>query len=159
LWSQALIRAALAGFITTMLVLIVPVPVLMLLLLPAGGGLCVWMYGKTVPTGSVTTGQGAVLGAITGFFSFLFYLIVLMATITFGKEKMMQAMKDAMQQSFANNPDPNAQKMLQQMMQYFSTPEGFAMILTMAIIVIFVFFIFLCMTGGAISAKLSRRTR
>jgi len=117
------------------------------------------MYGKTVPNGRITTGQGAALGAITGFFSFLFYLIVLMATMTFGRGKMMQAMKEAMQLSMANNPDPNAQKMLQQMMQYFNTPEGFAIILTMAIIVIFVFFIFLCMAGGAISAKLSRRSR
>ena len=158
-WSKALPRTAMVGFFTTIAVMIFHFPFLVFLLLPVGGAMGTWMYAKSLPHGQLTTGQGAVLGACTGFFSFLFYLIVLMATVKFAREELMKIIRDAMQQSIVSNPDPNAQKMMQQMMQYFSTPEGFAVVLAFVVVVIFIFFIFLCMSGGAISAKLARRKR
>lgn len=152
-WAQALPRCAVVGLSTTLFTLLVHIPLVVVLLLPLGGAAAVWFHLRTLPDRNITTGQGAVLGAVTGFFAFIFYAVVLSATVVFAKAELVKSMREAMEKSMAGNPDPAAQQMMQKLM----SPEGFALLLVLALVFIFFIFVVFCSTGGAAGAALLRR--
>jgi ribosomal protein L40E len=158
-WSTALPKAAISGFATV--VLLVAVLALtksaffLLLIIPLGGVLSVWLYARGKDPNEIVTGTGARVGAVTGLFSYLIYGIIVGAQISTQKGLIQDAMRKAIQDAVARNPNPETQAMLNQVM----TPEGIATLLTVsAVIFLFVFLIFGAL-GGSVGAAMLRNTR
>jgi hypothetical protein len=60
---------------------------------------------------------------------------------------------EGMQQAAARNPDPQAQ----QVMEFFKTPQGIVVLLTICLIGVLLAFVIFSGLGGAIGAALLRR--
>ena len=119
--------------------------------LVGGAALAVMMYQKWKPGGTVTTGMGARLGAVTGMAAFVFWFLfqVVRQMIT-GAGEFRRQLTQQMQEAAAKNPDPNAQRVMEQM----STPEGMAILLTVMVVVFLVAFIIFGLIGGAVGASI-----
>src|SRR5579864_4337017 len=76
-WGYTLPRLGVIGLGTTICFFLIPIPIVNLVFIPAGCFLAVWLQSrKTVPV-LPATGQGAILGFITSFFSFIFFAIIM----------------------------------------------------------------------------------
>lgn len=153
-WPGALIAGVLANFFS----LLVPRPPFMFLCMLAGGGLAVTLYRRRAHAEHLRPGQGFRIGALTGFFGFLF--IAFMAAVAFtsnaGRAEMSLRMQQAMQQALeqSGNADPQAQQQMQNLITSLNTPEGLATVLGIGMLVVLVFFVLLAGGGGALSAKI-----
>jgi hypothetical protein len=130
----------------------------MFLCMLAGGGLAVALYRRRTRVDLLRAGQGFRIGALAGFFGFLF--IAFMSTVAFlssaGRAEMGTRMQQAMQQTLqqAGNVDPQTQQQMQNMIAMLNTPEGLATVLGIGMLFVLVFFVLLAGGGGALSAKI-----
>lgn len=126
-------------------------------------GCCLWITGAAAlsvllyqrwrPAATVVAaGGGARLGAATGVFAFVAFLLlhVFIALIFRTGGKFKQAMTEALQQSAARNPDPAAQKWV----DWMSTPEGLAMLMTVVVAMFLAAFVVFGLLGGVIGASI-----
>jgi hypothetical protein len=154
LWSSALPKTAVSGFATVaffiLVVTLTQVPVLSLLVLPLGGALSVILYSRGNHKGRITAGQGARLGAVTGFFAFIVYALVVTAEMSSKRAEVLAMLRKTLEETAARNPNPEAQAMVQQLM----TPAGLATMLVLAAIVFFFTFLVLSSLGGSVGAAL-----
>ncbi len=155
-WSTALPKAAIAGFLTVMLLLgllsIAQSALFVFLVLPLGGIFSMWLYARGRDPGQMVTGTGVRIGAVTGLFTFVIYGIIVAAQFTAQKGMARETMQKAMEQALARNPNPQAQALMNQIM----TPEGIATLLTItAVVFLFVFLIFGAI-GGSLGAVILR---
>jgi hypothetical protein len=120
------------------------------------GFLAVALY-RWRTAGAVRAGLGAQLGAISGIlcFGILSAFIALAAAVPDYRIKLREQVIDYMQKAAASRPaDPQVQALIEQI----KTPDGFAMILIIGSVLLFVFFIGLGTLGGALGgAVLGRR--
>jgi hypothetical protein len=155
-WSTALPKAAISGFATVVLLVAIlaatKLAIFLLVVIPLGGVLSVWLYARGKDPNEIVTGTGARLGAVTGLFSYFIYGIIVAAQISTQRGLIEETMRKAIEQAVARNPNPETQAMMNQIM----TPEGIATILTVsAVIFLFVFLIFGAL-GGSIGAAMLR---
>jgi hypothetical protein len=116
-----------------------------------GSALAIMMYQKWKPGGLVSTGMGARIGAVSGFFAFVFWLLFQVVVVSArGTDEFRRQLMQQMQEQAAKNPDPNAQRMMQQM----ATPEGVAIVITVMVAVVFLAFIVFGVIGGTIGASI-----
>jgi hypothetical protein len=151
-WSQALPAAAWAGMVSAGL-MVLPLGGFGLGML-ASGFLCVILYRRRAPFVNLTPGLGARLGAISGMLGFgIFVVFTAVATTIFHSgNELRNALTEAIRQSAARNSDPQAQQVL----EFFKTPEGMAVVLGLGLAFLFVIFLALSSLGGALSAALLR---
>ena len=137
----------------------------------ASVGCCLWMlaagagtvalYQKRVPDIQVTPGMGMKLGALAGAFGFAVHAVV--ATVSFltlrSRGDFRQALETQMQKQMATTPDPKAQQMMQQMLDWMNTPQGAATLIVIFLIVMAVVFVLFCAAGGALGASMFGRRR
>ena len=71
-----------------------------------------------------------------------------------GSGKARQVMRQAMEQSASRNPDPRAQEMVHGMMQFMTSPGGFALIMTVGFAINFLALMAFAAGGGALGASL-----
>jgi hypothetical protein len=120
----------------------------------AAGAVSVLFYRSRAAI-SVPTGMGAKLGAVTGMTASLVSSAVSTLTIlVMGSGKMRETMRRAMEQSATSNPDPNAQQMAERMMEFMTSPGGFALIMTLAFAMSFLALMAFAAAGGALGASL-----
>lgn len=152
-WSQALPTAALAGLVAALL-MVIPLGAFGLGML-AAGALSVVLYHRRNPALSLTPGIGARLGAVSGAVGFGIFAVfsALSMLVSRGGGQLRAALLDAIQQSAARSPDPQAQELL----QWFKTPAGLALMMCLALGFLFVTFLVLSSAGGALAAVLLRR--
>lgn len=152
-WSQALPATALGGLIAA-LALSIPLGAFALGML-AAGALSVVFYHRRNPAAAVTPAVGARLGAVSGVLGFgiLALLIAIEVAVFRSGQELRAALLDALKQSAARNPDPQAQQLL----QYLNTPQGLALVVVLLLIVVFLIFLTLSTLGGALGAALWRR--
>lgn len=151
-WSQALPAAALAGSLIAIGTLIPIVSVGCCLWMLLGGALSVVFYRRRKAGMVVTRGMGARLGLVTGllgFFIYAFLEAIRIAVFRLG-DTMRSAMRQAIERSAAQSPDPRAQEILQWML----SPAGLAVILTIFIVMFFLAFLVFSAAGGALGAAL-----
>ena len=156
-WSTALPKAAIAGFLTVMLLLgllsISQSAIFVFLALPLGGILSLLLYARGKDPAQIVMGTGVRIGAVTGLFSFLIYGIILAAQFTSQGASARETIRKAIEQAVARNPNPQAQAMMNQIM----TPEGIATLITITLIIfLFVFLIFGAI-GGSVGAAIIRK--
>ncbi len=152
-WSRALTSVSKAAGIAGVLSLAPRISVLCCLWLPLGGMLAVWFYQRANPALRVTAGMGFRLGAVTGAFAYVVYIVVSAAELLVARfalhqniaEELRTTFIKALEQGAARNPTPEAQQMLKS----FSTPEGMAIAITLGLVLMFVAFIIFCSLGGA----------
>ncbi len=111
----------------------------------AAVGLYRWRVGQ-----NVTTGMGARLGAAAGLAGFLLYTLGFLGRLLIQGRQFREAVRKSLHDAAARNPDPKAAEMV----QWFASPEGMAVLL-MLILVMFLFaFLTFSTIGGAIGAAL-----
>jgi hypothetical protein len=138
--------AALTGIFTVM-----APPLGFFFLFPASLIAAIYIYRRTRPA-PMRGGQGARMGALMGFLSFIFFMIFLIA-IFFLKPSIYKAsVIDAVQQVAAWNPD----QQFQQLQQLVSTPEGLIAFTVVRLAATLVFFLIIGVGSGALAVTLGR---
>jgi hypothetical protein len=134
------------------------------MLIPAGalglgiifaGYLSVRMYQRRTGLPAVSSGVGARLGALTGLLGFvLFVILIALEVLVFHSgADLHNALVDVVQQSISRTSDAQARQAL----EYFKTPAGLAVVMTMGLALMFVVFLMLASLGGAIGSAMLRR--
>jgi hypothetical protein len=123
----------------------------------AAGVLSVLLYRRGNPSASLTPAMGARLGAAGGALGFgIFVVLAAVQILVFRAGAAMRAaLIEALQQSAARSPDPQAQ----QVVEFLKSPQGLAVIIVVTLILIFVAFVLLSSMGGALAATLLRPKR
>jgi hypothetical protein len=157
-WNNAAQKAMLVGLLSVLVLeamsRLLPGLLVYLLGLPAAGAFAVWLYHRSTRQ-ELTGGMGARIGAVTGLFGFLVNMLVAGAMMKARPGAMSEEFKRGMQEALKNNPDPNAQQMMQKLM----SPEGIALMLTIGVVFLLVIFLVLCSLGGLMGASLTREER
>jgi len=149
-WSVAFKAAAVMGLLAGVPSSIRFISIGCCLWIIGGGALAIMMYQKWKPGGLVTSGMGARIGAVTGFFAFVFWLLFQFVVVSArGAGEFRRQLMQQMQEAASKNPDPNAQRVMQQM----STPEGVAIVMTVMVVVVLLAFIVFGVIGGTIGAS------
>jgi hypothetical protein len=152
-WPQAFSAVAWAGLIAA-LALMIPLGGFILATL-AAGALSVLLYRRRRPNTNFTAGMGARLGALSGVMGFGIAAVLLaVSTLLFHTGGELRGLLlDALQQQAARNPTPEAQ----QVVQFFKTPQGLAVILVAGLVMMFIAVLIFSSIGGALGASLLRR--
>jgi hypothetical protein len=121
----------------------------------AAGALSVVLYRRRNPAANLTPGVGARLGAVSGALGFgIFAVLTSIEMVVFRSGGQLRAaLIEAVQQSAARSSDPQAQQLL----EYLKTPQGLALVMVLALIVMFAAFLVFSSLGGALGAALLRR--
>lgn len=153
-WPQALPAAAVAGLVAAVLAL-VPLGGLGLGTLSAGF-LSVLLYRRRNPVFNPTAGMGAKLGAVSGAlaFAFLTVFLAVWAAVFHTTGRIRETMIQAVEQSAARSSSP---QQAQQALEFLKTPAGFAVMMVVGWVTMFVVFLVFSGVGGAIGAVLLRR--
>jgi hypothetical protein len=152
-WAMALPVAALAGLISAVLMM-TPLAGFGLGMV-IGGTLSVVFYRRRFPVANITPWMGVRLGVVSGILGGgIFAALLSIGAVVFHAGDAIRAkLMEGMQQAAARNPDPQAQ----QVMEFFKTPEGIVVLLTVALIGVLLAFVVFSGLGGAIGAALLRR--
>jgi hypothetical protein len=152
-WPQAFSSAAWAGLIAA-LALMIPLGGFILATL-AAGALSVLLYRRRRPNTNLTPGMGARLGAVSGVIGFGMAAVLLAVSVALFRTggELRTLLLDAIQQQAARNPTPEAQQVL----SFFKSPEGFAVIMIVGLAMMFLAVLIFSSIGGALGASLLRR--
>jgi hypothetical protein len=132
--------AALTDVLTTTLH-----PLALFVFLPASLVWAISRYRRHRPV-AIGSGQGAFMGAMMGLLSFAFFLAFFLIKISFQLTQYRDIMITQIHQLSAQNPDPEAQQML----QWFATPEGLITFTAIALVTI----LLICLAVGSGSGAL-----
>jgi hypothetical protein len=145
-WSQALPSAALAGLIAAGLMFILARALVLGMI--AAGVLAVLFYRRRNPRGTLSSGMGARLGAVSGVLGFgisaVFTAVEMLVFHSGGEVRAF--LLEAIEQSARRASDPQAQ----QYVNYFKSPPGL-------LVMMFFMFLILASLGGSLAASLLRR--
>jgi hypothetical protein len=121
----------------------------------AAGALSVLLYRRRHPNANLTAGAGARLGAASGIIGFGIACALLAASIVLfhSAGELRGLLMEAVQQSAARNPGPQAEQLL----QFFRSPQGFAIVLIAGLVMMFLAVLLFSSVGGALGASLLRR--
>ncbi len=93
------------------------------------------------------------MGALSGALGFGALLAVLAVVAAFRPGQIRTSLLNAVQEYAARNSDPR----MQQVLELFKTPEGFAVMMALGLAMTFVAFLTFSSLGGVIGAVLLRR--
>jgi hypothetical protein len=127
----------------------------------AAGAVSVSLYQKRVPGTLITAGMGMKVGALAGVFGFVAHAIVTAVSFVTLRStgEFRRTMEEQMQKQMSSNPDPKVQAMVQQMLDWISSPQGAATLIVLALLVMGVVFIIFTAAGGALGASMFRGGR
>jgi len=138
--------AAFTGLLTVLL------PALgLFVLLPASLIVAIYIYRRTRPA-PMRGGQGARMGALMGLLSFGSFLVFFLIAIYLNQPKYREIIVGKIQEIAAQNPDQQAQQML----QWFATTDGLITFTIMFLVTILVFFLIIGMSSGALAVSLAK---
>lgn len=151
-WQYAVRAAAAAGLLLAVAWAIPFIGFFLWML--AAGVFAVFLYCIRRPAGALDSRQGAKIGALAGLFGFggFAVLMSLQLLLTRSSGRFRSMVDEVIRQSAARNPDPRAQEILQKL----TSPEGLALMVTIAMVMFFVLFLALSSLGGMLGAKLFR---
>ena len=147
-WSAAWGAAILGGLLAAASMAI-PFPTLGIGLM-AGGYLCVSLYRRRTRPLFITFGMGARLGAAAGAAGFaVFGLLTGLGTLIFVKDAEVREMVIKTWQDWAAR-NPSLQ--IDQLLQYAKSPEQFARMAGISLLIALPIFVLMCSVGGVIAA-------
>lgn len=126
-------------------------PLALFVFLPAN---LVWAISRyrrqrPIPLGS---GQGARMGALMGLLSFAFFLAFFLISISFQRAQYRDMMTTQIHQISAQNPDPQAQQIL----QWFTTPDGLVAFTVFALVTVLLVCLAVGTGSGAMAVALGK---
>lgn len=151
--SRAILRSAIYGGAVG--AFLSAVPYAFVVALPLAGYLAVLFYARRMNGARVTRRLGLRLGALTGVFSYTIF-ILLAGFETMSPQnggQLRQEMLNRLQHAMAANPDPQTSQLL----AYFQTPQGLAILMACGMAFMLLIFCFLAGISGAISAEMLSR--
>lgn len=149
-WRDFIRSTAPLAAITGILTLVLP-PLGLFVLLPVNVIWAISRYLRRRPM-ALRSGQGARMGAMMGALSFGFFLASFFAGISLFWGEYRNVMIGRLHEIAAQNSDPQAQ----QMMQWFTTPEGFIAFTAIGLGSILLIFLVIGMGSGALAVALGR---
>jgi len=150
-WPPALKSIAIALLVAILMVAFGMPPLLGMLV---AGFLTVLLYHRRSVASGFTTGFGARLGLLTGALGFTMFGILVALAVALGSgPQIHDELLKRVQQYAARSSDPN----LGQVMDLLKTPEGFAIVVALSLVMTLVAFLLFSSLGGAIGALLLRR--
>jgi len=151
-WSHAIRAAGLAGVLLGISWAFPPAMYFFWML--ACGAFGVALYHRRNPQTELTRGAGARIGAVAGVIAFGLFAVMtsLQLLLTRSSGSMRSMLLEAIERSGAANQDPRSQELLQKM----TTPEGLAILVTFAMVLLFFVFLGFSALGGAWGASFIR---
>jgi hypothetical protein len=133
-------------------ILSVPLSLLgLFVLLPANLIWAIARYRRKRPL-AIRAGQGARMGAVMGALSFGFFLPCFLVTITVWQTQYCELMIARINEIAAQNPEPQAQQMLQGL----ATPHGLVVLTAFSLATILLIFLVIGMGSGALAVALGK---
>ena len=126
-------------------------PLALFVFLPANLVWAISRYRRHRPI-AIRSGQGARMGALMGLLSFALFLVYFLVGLIFLHAQYRDTMISQIHQISAQNPDPQAQQML----QWFTTPDGLITFTTIALVTILLICLVLGMGSGAVAIALGK---
>ena len=130
-----------------------------ILCMVAAGGMSIAFYSRREPEATVLPRTGLKVGALAGLFGFL--LNASMSTLSMlsaaSRAALRSEMTKRLQEAMSSTSDPATLDMLRRIGEQLSTPRGLALVFTLGIAVLAVFFVAFGGLGGAIGAFLFGR--
>ncbi len=101
--------------------------------------------------------MGARLGAVAGGLGFFFVSVgISLGILVFHTgNQFRDAIINSIQQAAARNPNPEAQQML----DYLRSPDGFALMLGLGLLMTLVFYLIISTLGGMLAANMGKSRR
>ena len=129
-------------------------PLALFVLLPANLLWAISRYRRHRPI-AIRSGQGARMGAMMGLLTFTFFFAFFLISISFQRTQYHDLMVSQIQQISAQNPDPQAQQIL----QWFTTPDGLIAFTAFALITLLLLCLALGSGSGALLGALRKEKR
>ena len=126
-------------------------PLALFVFLPANLVWAISRYRRHRPI-AIRSGQGARMGAMMGLLSFTFFLAFFLVSISFQHAQYRDIMITQIHQISAQNPDPQAQQML----QWFATPDGLITFTAIALVTILLICLAVGTGSGAVVIALGK---
>jgi hypothetical protein len=158
-WQLAWKGAVLSGLAASVLTAIPLVSLGFLFWMIGAGALSVSLYRRHVPGMPLTSGMGMKIGALAGLFAFLANAIVTVSAFVVLRNSgnLRAALDEQMRKQLAGNADPKVQQMMQNMLDFMSTPQGAVTLIAFVLAIMGVIFVVLTAAGGAIAASIGQR--
>jgi hypothetical protein len=129
-------------------------PLAIFVFLPANLVWAISRYTRQRPI-VIRSGQGARMGALMGLLSFVFFAAFFLVSISLQRTQYHDLMVSQIQQISAQNPDPQAQQVL----QWFTTPDGLIAFTAFALITLLLLCLALGSGSGALVGALRKENR
>lgn len=152
-WKYFLRTAVPLAALTDVLTMVLH-PVAFFVLLPANLVWAIARYRRRRPI-AIPAGQGARMGAVMGLLSFTFFLAFFLLSIAFQHAQYRDIMVNRIHEIAAQNPDPQAQQML----QWFATPEGLVTFTAIALVMILLISLVIGASCGAVTVALGKEQK
>jgi cytochrome b561 len=149
-WKSFARTAAPMAALTGILTVLIP-PLGYFILLPASLILSIHIYRRRRPA-PMRGGQGARLGAMMGFFSFIFFAIFLIGIFCLSPSVYQASVMDAIQQMASWNPG----QQVQQLKQLASTHDGLVAFTLIHLAAALISFLLIGMSSGALAVSLAK---
>ena len=144
-WKRFLRTATPVAILVGMLTIAVR-PLGLFLLLPLGIIWTIARYREQRPT-RLRGGQGARMGALMAALSFATFLVPFLVDFSLSPAKYREQMIASVHEAAAKNPDPQ----VQQILQWFATPDGLITFAAIALLIILLVFLIIGMGSGALA--------
>jgi hypothetical protein len=154
-WKSARRASLLAGIIGGIGSL-VPAGVFIGFWILAAGGISITIYRRRTPHSQVSPANGFRMGAMAGFFAFIFNAILtsLGMLSSTARSELRGSLQQRLNELVANTPDAAAQQTLKNLADWISTPVGLATVVVITLIFAAMFFFIIAGIGGSIGASL-----
>jgi uncharacterized membrane protein len=135
---------------------LVPFAPFIMLCMVAAGGIAITLYKRRMPYVSVPGRRGFRIGALAGFFGFLFNAAISVFSMLSLENRvaLRDAMQERLKEALSVNSDPAAQQMVKNLGDMISTPTGLAALFAVSLSLFGLIFVLLGGIGGAIGASL-----
>ena len=158
-WEAAWKGAILSGLIAAVLTATPVISLGCCLWLLGAGALSVFLYQRRVPAAFVTPRMGMRIGAVSGVVGFVASTFWMVFRFARDNQEFRTALQEQMDKSIAANPDPHAQDIMRQFMNYLNTPQGLATFFVLILVVMAIAFVVFSAAGGALGAAMFARRR
>jgi hypothetical protein len=97
---------------------------------------------------------------LTGLVAYAVNAMAMLAQLAAGRgTELRRQMAEQMQKSISESSDPQATAAMQRLVDWMQTPQGFAMMMTLTLLMLGVGFVLFTGLGGAIGGSMLRRDR
>lgn len=153
-WPTA-VRVSLFVGVVAGLVTVIPSLAFLTVMMVIAGAVSVRFYRGRIGR-QVAGAEGFRLGALTGVFCSVVKTVVSVMQILIpeSRAEMMKQLDAQLAVAMSRNADPAAQQIVTRMADWFRTPEGFATMFMLGLLVVLFFSVLLAGLGGVIGASI-----